>query len=125
MQVHLVGVNCSTGPEPMREPVRFLGENCPLPISTIPNAGIPLNVNGLAVYPMEPEPMAAALRDFITEFGVNIIGGCCGSSHEHLQAIVKACRPAPRRSRPIADTNVLSKNLTTIILPFTSTGIPS
>src|SRR5437899_2943231 len=123
LRVDIVGLNCSTGPEHMREPVRFLGENCPLPISTIPNAGIPLNVNGLAVYPMEPEPMAAALRDFITEFGVNIIGGCCGSSHEHLQAIVKACRHAPRRPRPIADNNLLNKNITHIILPFVSSGI--
>src|SRR6266480_3162429 len=123
LHVDIVGLNCSTGPEHMREPVRFLSENCPLPISTIPNAGIPLNVNGLAVYPMEPESMAAALRDFITEFGVNIIGGCCGSSHEHLQAIVKACRHAPRRPRPIADKNVLNKNFTSIILPFASSGI--
>ena len=75
LRVDIIGLNCSTGPEYMREPVRFLSENCPLPISTIPNAGIPLNVNGLAVYPMEPEPMAAALREFITEFGVNIVGG--------------------------------------------------
>jgi 5-methyltetrahydrofolate--homocysteine methyltransferase len=128
LRVDIVGLNCSTGPEHMREPVRFLGENCPLPISTIPNAGIPLNVNGLAVYPMEPEPMAAALRDFITEFGVNIIGGCCGSSHEHLQAIVKACRNAPRRARPITDNNLnngrneLGSN-TSISLPFVSSGI--
>src|SRR6266480_2729414 len=95
LRVDIVGLNCSTGPEHMREPVRFLAENCPLPISTIPNAGIPLNVNGQAVYPMEPEPMATALRDFITEFGVNIVGGCCGSSHEHLHEIVEACRTAP------------------------------
>jgi len=123
LQVDIVGLNCSTGPEHMREPVRFLGENCPLPISTIPNAGIPLNVNGLAVYPMEPEPMAAALRDFITEFGVNIVGGCCGSSHEHLQAIVKACRNVPRQPRPIADNNLNNKNSTSISLPFVSSGI--
>src|SRR5215467_9790857 len=123
LQVDIIGLNCSTGPEHMREPVRFLAENCPLPISTIPNAGIPLNVNGLAVYPMEPEPMAAALRDFITEFGVNIIGGCCGSSHEHLRAIVKACRYAPRRPRPIAEKNVLNKHFTDIILPYASSGI--
>jgi 5-methyltetrahydrofolate--homocysteine methyltransferase len=123
LQVDIVGLNCSTGPEHMREPVRFLSENCPLPISTIPNAGIPLNVNGLAVYPMEPEPMAVALRDFITEFGVNIIGGCCGSSHEHLRAIVKACRHAPRRPRPVADNNIHNKNFASIILPFASSGI--
>ncbi len=123
LRVDVVGLNCSTGPEHMREPVRFLAENCPLPISTIPNAGIPLNVNGLAVYPMEPEPMAAALRDFITEFGVNIVGGCCGSSHEHLRAIVKACRNAPRRLRPLAEHNLSQKDWTKIIPPFVSSGI--
>src|SRR6266567_4657339 len=123
LHVDIVGLNCSTGPEHMREPVRFLSENCPLPISTIPNAGIPLNVNGLAVYPMEPEPMAAALRDFITEFGVNIVGGCCGSSHEHLRAIVRACHNVPRRPRPIADANFTRKDFTRITPPFVSSGI--
>ena len=123
LRVDIVGLNCSTGPEHMREPVRFLAENCPLPISTIPNAGIPLNVNGQAVYPMEPCPMATALRDFITEFGVNIIGGCCGSSHEHLAEIVKACRTAPRRLRPIADDNLSNKDFRKIIPPFVSSGI--
>ena len=123
LRVDIIGLNCSTGPEHMREPVRFLAENCPLPTSTIPNAGIPLNVNGLAVYPMEPEPMAAALRDFITEIGVNIVGGCCGNSHEHLQAIVKACRNAPRRPRPIADDNLNNKNFAKITPPFVSSGI--
>jgi len=123
LRVDIVGLNCSTGPEYMREPVRFLAENCPLPISTIPNAGIPLNVNGLAVYPMEPEPMAAALREFISEFGVNIVGGCCGSSHEHLRAIVRACRNVPRRPRPIADANFTRKDFTRITPPFVSSGI--
>ncbi len=123
LRVDAIGLNCSTGPEHMREPVRFLADHCPLPISTIPNAGIPINVNGLAVYPMEPEPMAAALREFITEFGVNIVGGCCGNSHEHLRAIVKACRHAPRHPRPSADNNLSNKQHASISLPFVSSGI--
>src|SRR5438552_8215185 len=122
LRVDIIGLNCSTGPEHMREPVRCLGQNCPLPISTRPNAGIPLNVNGLAVYPMEPEPMAAALRDFITEFGVNIIGGCCGRSHEHLRAIVKACQNTPPRPRPTADGNLHNKSFAKITPPFVSSG---
>ncbi len=72
----------------MREPVRYLTENIPLPISTIPNAGLPLNVNGRAIYPMEPEPFAAALAEFVGAFGVNIIGGCCGTTPEHIARIV-------------------------------------
>ncbi len=123
LRVDIVGLNCSTGPDYMREPVRFLAENCPLPISTIPNAGIPLNVNGQAFYPTEPEQMATALREFITEFGVNIVGGCCGNSHEHLRAIVKACRTAPRRARPIADENISEKDFTRITPLFVSGGI--
>jgi 5-methyltetrahydrofolate--homocysteine methyltransferase len=116
LRVDVIGMNCSTGPDYMREPVRFLSENCPLPISTIPNAGIPLNVNGQAVYPMEPEQMAEALRDFVTEFGVSVVGGCCGNSHEHLRAIVQACRNAPRRPRPILQQGNIS-------LPYVSGGI--
>jgi len=123
LRVDIIGLNCSTGPDYMREPVRFLAENCPLPISTIPNAGIPLNVNGQAVYPMEPEPMAQALREFVTEFGVNVIGGCCGNSPEHMRAIVQACRNAPRHPRPIADNNFEEKNFQQIIQPLVSSGI--
>src|SRR5256886_2363227 len=122
-RIDVVGSNCWTGPEYMRERVRFLAATCQLPIPTIPNAGIPLNVNGLAVYPMEPEPMAAALREFTSEFGVNIVGGCCGSSHEHLRAIVRACHNVPRRPRPIADANSTHKDFTHITPPFVSSGI--
>ena len=86
--VDVVGLNCSTGPEHMREPVRYLTENIPLPISTIPNAGLPLNVGGRAIYPMEPEPFATALAEFVAAFGVNIIGGCCGTTPEHIARIV-------------------------------------
>ncbi|HEV2405124.1 MAG TPA: homocysteine S-methyltransferase family protein, partial [Ktedonobacterales bacterium] len=85
--VDIVGLNCSTGPEHMREPVRYLTESIPLPISTIPNAGLPLNVGGKAVYPMQPEPMAEQLAQFVSEFGVNIIGGCCGTTPDHIRAI--------------------------------------
>lgn len=102
--VDIVGLNCSTGPEHMREPVRYLTENIPLPISTIPNAGLPLNVNGRAIYPMEPEPFASALAEFVGTLGVNIIGGCCGTTPEHIARIVAhlddldpAHRATPRR----------------------------
>jgi 5-methyltetrahydrofolate--homocysteine methyltransferase len=86
--VDVIGLNCSTGPEHMRESVRYLTETIPLPISTIPNAGLPLNVGGKAVYPMQPDPLAQALGEFVAEFGVNIIGGCCGTTPEHIQRVV-------------------------------------
>ena len=88
--VDIAGLNCSTGPEHMREPVRYLSENLPLPISTIPNAGLPLNIGGKAVYPMQPQPMAEALGEFVGEFGVNIVGGCCGTTPEHIRALTAA-----------------------------------
>src|SRR5215213_7184799 len=99
MQVDVIGLNCSTGPEHMREPVRFLTEHASLPISVIPNAGLPLNTGtGEAIYPLEPLPMAGMLREFVEQSGVRIVGGCCGTTPEHLAAIVAAVReatPAP------------------------------
>ncbi|HKP16425.1 MAG TPA: homocysteine S-methyltransferase family protein, partial [Gemmatimonadaceae bacterium] len=93
MRVDVIGLNCSTGPEHMREPVRYLTEHGTVPISVIPNAGLPLNTGtGEAIYPLEPLPMAGMLREFVEEFGVRIVGGCCGTSPEHLEAIVAAVR---------------------------------
>ncbi|NUS34623.1 MAG: methionine synthase [Gemmatimonadaceae bacterium] len=95
MRVDVLGLNCSTGPEHMREPVRFLTEHGSVPISVIPNAGLPLNTGtGEAIYPLEPAPMAGMLREFVADFGVRIVGGCCGTTPEHLAAIVGAVRDA-------------------------------
>ena len=93
LRVDVIGLNCSTGPEHMREPIRFLSEYARLPLSVIPNAGLPLNTGtGEAIYPLEPAPMAAALAEFVGDFGVRIVGGCCGTTPEHLRAIVNAVR---------------------------------
>jgi 5-methyltetrahydrofolate--homocysteine methyltransferase len=74
----------------MREPIRFLAESATRPVSCIPNAGLPLNTGtGDAVYPLEPEPMAQMLGEFVEQFGVRIVGGCCGTTPDHLAAIVK------------------------------------
>jgi 5-methyltetrahydrofolate--homocysteine methyltransferase len=101
MRVDVVGLNCSTGPEHMREPVRFLTEHGSVPISVIPNAGLPLNTGtGEAIYPLEPLPMAGMLRDFVQDFGVRIVGGCCGTTPEHLAAIVAAVRAVTPATLP-------------------------
>ncbi|HZD84963.1 MAG TPA: methionine synthase [Gemmatimonadaceae bacterium] len=102
LKVDVIGLNCSTGPEHMREPVRYLSEHATLPLSVIPNAGLPLNTGvGEAVYPLEPGPMAAALSEFVSNFGVRIVGGCCGTTPEHLSAIVEAVRGAERVKKPV------------------------
>ena len=93
LKVDVLGLNCSTGPEHMREPVRYLSQHASHPISVIPNAGLPINTGvGEAVYPLEPEPMARALAEFVRDFGVRIVGGCCGTRPEHLEAIVREVR---------------------------------
>jgi 5-methyltetrahydrofolate--homocysteine methyltransferase len=95
MPVDVIGLNCSTGPEHMREPVRYLTENASRPISVIPNAGLPINTGvGEAVYPLEPAPMAAMLGEFVDELGVRIVGGCCGTTPAHLEEVVKRLRTA-------------------------------
>ena len=100
LPVDVIGLNCSTGPEHMREPVRILSERSRRPVSIIPNAGLPQNVNGQAVYPLQPEPMADALAEFVTLFGVQVVGGCCGTGPEHIRAIAaKVSGLAPLDSR--------------------------
>jgi 5-methyltetrahydrofolate--homocysteine methyltransferase len=89
LRVDALGLNCSTGPEHMRQPVRWLSEHSHLPVSVIPNAGIPHNEAGNAVYPLAPAELAAAHEEFVTRFGVAIVGGCCGTTPEHMRAVVE------------------------------------
>jgi 5-methyltetrahydrofolate--homocysteine methyltransferase len=89
LRADVIGLNCSTGPEHMRQPIRFLCENSRLPISVIPNAGIPLNQGGDAIYPLSPAELADAHEEFVTRFGVSVVGGCCGTTPEHLRAVVE------------------------------------
>ncbi len=100
LQPDVIGLNCSTGPEHMREPARFLGEHATRPVAIIPNAGIPSNVNGIAVFPLEPDSMARQLRDMVDAFKVGIVGGCCGTTPEHLDALIKEVGRRPVTSRP-------------------------
>jgi 5-methyltetrahydrofolate--homocysteine methyltransferase len=104
LKVDVIGLNCSTGPEDMRDAIRFLGEFSPVPVHCIPNAGIPhQGPNGETIFPEEPGPLAETLGEFVDRYGVSIVGGCCGTTTEHIAAIVErvgggkpAPRPAPR-----------------------------
>jgi 5-methyltetrahydrofolate--homocysteine methyltransferase len=103
LDVDAIGLNCSTGPEDMRDAIRFLGENSPLPVHCIPNAGLPLQgPDGETIFPEEPGPLAATLGEFVERYAVGIVGGCCGTTPEHIAAIrervdgrVPGERPAP------------------------------
>ncbi|HVK23398.1 MAG TPA: homocysteine S-methyltransferase family protein, partial [Actinokineospora sp.] len=101
--IDLIGLNCATGPAEMSEHLRTLSKHARIPLSVMPNAGLPeLGPNG-AVYPLSPEELAVALSGFVTEFGTRLIGGCCGTTAEHLRQVVEAVRdlkPNPRKARP-------------------------
>src|SRR4051794_21902416 len=80
LRVDVIGLNCSTGPEDMRDAIRFLGEHSPLPVHCTPNPGLPLQgPDGETIFPEEPEPLAAVLGEFVERYGVSIVGGCCGT----------------------------------------------
>ena len=97
--VAAIGLNCATGPKEMNDAVRYLGANSPKHVSVLPNAGLPQNVGGHAVYKLQPQELADYHKQFITEYGVRIVGGCCGTRPEHLKAVVETCanlEPAKR-----------------------------
>src|SRR5215212_9229715 len=103
LDVDVIGLNCSTGPEDMRDAIRFLGEQSPLPVHCIPNAGLPLQgPEGETIFPEQPEPLANSLQEFVERYGVSVVGGCCGTTPDHIRAIhervggrVAAPRPEP------------------------------
>jgi 5-methyltetrahydrofolate--homocysteine methyltransferase len=106
LDIDIIGLNCSTGPEDMRDAIRFLGENSPLPVHCIPNAGLPLQgPNGETIFPEQPEPLANVLGEFVERYGLSIVGGCCGTTPAHIEALagrVKGRTPGepPRRRSP-------------------------
>jgi 5-methyltetrahydrofolate--homocysteine methyltransferase len=87
----IIGLNCATGPKEMNDAVRYLAHNAPKEISVLPNAGLPENVSGVAHYRLTPHDLAEWHKKFITEYGVRIVGGCCGTTPEHIKAVVDAC----------------------------------
>ena len=98
----VIGINCATGPSEMSEHLRHLSHHARMAISCIPNAGLPSVVDGHMHYDLSPAQLAEHHRRFVTELGVGVIGGCCGTTPEHLAAVVDVCAdltPAPRSPR--------------------------
>jgi 5-methyltetrahydrofolate--homocysteine methyltransferase len=103
MDVDVIGLNCATGPAEMFEPLRHLTGHATLPVACLPNAGLPSVVDGAMHYDLQPSQLAEFHRQFVSEFGVSVIGGCCGTTPDHLAAVVDACAdlvPAPRHAEP-------------------------
>jgi 5-methyltetrahydrofolate--homocysteine methyltransferase len=105
LDIDILGLNCATGPDLMNDAVRYLGLNSTRDISVLPNAGLPQNVGGLAVYKLKPEELAQYHKHFVQDYGVRIVGGCCGTTPEHLKAVVHAVsglEPAKREVKALA-----------------------
>ena len=88
-KIDILGLNCATGPEQMKEHIKYLSENSPFAISCIPNAGLPENIGGVAHYKLTPLELKMQLMNFIYDFNVQIIGGCCGTTPKHINYLSK------------------------------------
>ena len=109
MQVDVVGLNCATGPVEMSEALRHLSGASRVPIACVPNAGLPSVVDGNMHYDLTPDELAEHLHRFVTEFGVSVIGGCCGTTPDHLAAVVARCADAVPASRtPVHEPSAAS-----------------
>ena len=100
--IDVLGLNCATGPEQMKEHIRYLSEHSPFVVSCIPNAGLPENIGGVAHYRLTPIEMKMQLLHFVEDLGVQVIGGCCGTTPAHIAALAELAaelRPAARSVR--------------------------
>ncbi len=99
--IHALGINCSLGPDQMEATVEKMSRHSRIPVSVIPNAGLPESEAGKTVFRLTPEELARHLKHFITDFGINIVGGCCGTTPAHIKAVAEAIRgikPIPRET---------------------------
>lgn len=94
----VIGINCSTGPRGMEDAIKFLNENSPICFSAVPNAGLPVFSGGKTVYPLTPDEMAHIMHKFVRKYGIDVIGGCCGTTPEHIKTI-RASVGTPRKRR--------------------------
>ena len=107
--IDVIGLNCATGPVEMYEPLRQLSETAPLPLSCLPNAGLPSVVDGKMHYDLTPDALAEHLAKFVTEYGVQVVGGCCGTTPAHLARVIEEVRPLVAATRsPALDPGVAS-----------------
>jgi 5-methyltetrahydrofolate--homocysteine methyltransferase len=113
LDVDVIGLNCSTGPEDMRDAIRYLGEYSPVPVHCIPNAGLPLQgPDGETIFPEQPDPLADSLQEFVERYGVSIVGGCCGTTPDHIAAIVERVGGREAGPRPQTRQALVSSMMT-------------
>nr|HQU85228.1 homocysteine S-methyltransferase family protein [Pyrinomonadaceae bacterium] len=102
--IDIIGMNCGTGPDQMTENVKYLCENSPFPVSVLPNAGMPEVRDGQQFYTETPEDFSRKVEHFAKDFGANVVGGCCGTSFEHLRAVVEKMGNVSPKQRDVKFT---------------------
>lgn len=98
-RIDILGLNCATGPDLMKEHMRYLSEHSPFVVSCVPNAGLPENVGGHAFYRLTPEDLREHLRHFVEDLGIQVIGGCCGTTPAHIQALADMAKTLKAKQR--------------------------
>ena len=113
LDVDVIGLNCSTGPEDMRDAIRYLGENSPLPVHCIPNAGLPLQgPDGETIFPETPDQISSVLGEFVERHNVGIVGGCCGTTPDHIRALAERVAGRVPGERPAKTPPLVSSMMT-------------
>ena len=115
-EVDAIGLNCATGPKEMNDAVRYLALNSTKEVSVLPNAGLPQNVGGHAVYKLSPSELAEYHKHFVQDYGVRIVGGCCGTTPEHLKAVVDAVSGVEPAKRNVKRAGAASSAYTSVPL---------
>ena len=118
LDIPMIGMNCGSGPQEMAENLRWLSANWPRLLAVMPNAGLPELVDGKTHYPLAPADMASWLERFVAEDGVNLIGGCCGSTRQHVQALdAMLRRRGDVRPAPVARTSLWVPSVASLYQP--------
>ena len=115
-EIDVVGMNCATGPGEMIDPIHYLCDNSDRFVSVLPNAGLPENIGGETVYKLTPDELANALNNFARKVGVNIIGGCCGTTPAHLQRVCEVVGQVNPKERLIKPVSAVSSLYTSVAL---------
>ena len=109
LNIDLIGLNCATGPAEMSEHLRYLSQNSKVPLSVMPNAGLPILGKKGAEYPLGPDELAVALDTFVADYGISLLGGCCGTTPAHLAAVVEKFKGHEIKSRkPVTEPGASS-----------------
>jgi 5-methyltetrahydrofolate--homocysteine methyltransferase len=112
--IDILGMNCATGPDLMADHIRHLTQHSPFVVSCIPNAGLPENIGGHSHYKLTPMELRMALQRFVEDWGVQVIGGCCGTRPDHIQALAEIARTLTPKDRPIRARIARTKDPATV-----------